>query len=100
MRRWKDIWQQNVQTWSTLGIELLDENQKVPLLYWISEQHKWPYKFCYTAGASEFYNKQIACYDKHIAANQSWALNGMKYISEFIIKYAETYRYSFLLERI
>ena len=42
------------------GIKLLDENQKIPLLYWTSKQHKDPYKFRFIAGASHCYNKQIA----------------------------------------
>ena len=42
------------------GIKLLDENQKIPLLYWTSKQHKDPYKFRFIAGASQCYNKQIA----------------------------------------
>ena len=42
------------------GIKLLDENQKIPLLYCTSKQHKDPYKFRFIAGASHCYNKQIA----------------------------------------
>ena len=42
------------------GIKLLDINQKIPLLYWTSKQHKDPYKFRFIAGASHCYNKQIA----------------------------------------
>ena len=42
------------------GIKLLDENQKIPLRYWTSKQHKNPYKFRFIAGASHCYNKQIA----------------------------------------
>ena len=42
------------------GITLLDENQKIPSLYWTSKQHKDPYKFIFIAGASHCYNKQIA----------------------------------------
>ena len=41
-------------------IKLLDENQKIPLLYWTSKQHKDPYRFRFIAGASHCYNKQIA----------------------------------------
>ena len=41
------------------GIKLLDENQKIPLLYWTSKQHKDPYKFRFIAGASHCYSKQI-----------------------------------------
>ena len=41
-------------------ISSLDENQKISLLYWTSKQHKDPYKFCFIAGASHCYNKQIA----------------------------------------
>ena len=34
------------------GIKLLDENQKIPLLYWTSKQQKDPYKFRSIAGVS------------------------------------------------
>ena len=45
---------------STFGMELLDINQYIPLLYWTSKQHKCPYKFRFIAGASKCYNKQLA----------------------------------------
>ena len=45
---------------STLSMKLLDINQYVPLLYWSSKQHKFPYKFRFIAGASKWYNKQLA----------------------------------------
>ena len=45
---------------STVGMELLDINQYIPLLYWTSKQHKCPYKFRFIAGASKCYNKQLA----------------------------------------
>ena len=41
-------------------MKLLDNNQYIPLLYWTSKQHKFPYKFLFIAGASKCYNKQLA----------------------------------------
>ena len=41
-------------------MKLVDINHYIPLLYWISKQHKCPYKFRFTAGASKGYNKQLA----------------------------------------
>ena len=53
------------------GIKLLYENQKIPLLYLTSKQHKDPYKFRLIAGASH-------CYDKQIAVDLSFALKCIK----------------------
>ena len=50
----------NIRKYHVFGIKLLDENQKIPLLYWTSKQHKDPYKFRFIAGVSHCYNKQIA----------------------------------------
>ena len=41
-------------------MKLLDISHYIPLLYWTSKQNKCPYKFQFIAGASKFYNKQLA----------------------------------------
>ena len=44
---------------SAFGMRSHDPNQYIPLFYWTSKQHKWPYTFWFIAGASKFYNKQF-----------------------------------------
>ena len=36
------------------------ENNRIPLLYWTSKQHKNPYKFRFISGANHSYNKTIS----------------------------------------
>ena len=39
---------------------LEEDNERIPLLYWTSKQHKNPYKFRFISGASHSYNKTIS----------------------------------------
>ena len=42
------------------NIKLKEEDKNIPLIYWISKQHKNPYKFRFISGASHCTTKPLA----------------------------------------
>ena len=44
----------------TLGIELSEEDKRLPYLYWTPKLHKSPVKHCFIAGSSKCTTKQLS----------------------------------------
>ena len=44
----------------SLGIELSEEDKRLPYLYWIPKLHKSPVKHCFIAGSSKCTIKQLS----------------------------------------
>ena len=43
----------------SLGIELSDDDKKLPYLYWTPKLHKSPVKHCFIAGSSKCATKEL-----------------------------------------
>ena len=46
----------------TLGIELCEENNRLPYLYWTPKLHKSPVKHCFIAGSSKCTTKHLSSF--------------------------------------
>ena len=46
---------------TSVGLEITEEDQNLPYLYWIPKLHKSPYKHRFIAGSSKCTTKDLSC---------------------------------------
>ena len=76
----EDIVNTQATLMKSLGIELSDDDKRLPYLYWTPKLHKSPVKHRFIAGFSECITKQLSGFlIKILAVNKDWTRKTLLY---------------------